>query len=284
MSRKELLIAGLLLAVAVVGGASIPRLLASPATSLGIALGPGPGHSVVQAPTIIKQPPVVRRHASSPVSGASAVSLAPVASATAQPTPTSGAAHPKHAASPPEAPAPVPTAPSPAPYPAQPPAATKRNPSSPTTPPGQAKTPPGQAKKSPGEETTPPGQAKTPPGQAKTPPGQAKAPPGHGPRAMHGRHDKPTVTPERQDLPGSGHGAPVPQQTPPHPVGSHHRRVGHLAPSSARPASPAPGGRPTARPEACEPRGKGGNRPATPPAPVTPPGHGQKGNGKGPRD
>ena len=283
MSRKELLIAGLLLAVAVVGGASIPRLLASPATSLGIALGPGPGRSVVQAPTITKQPPVVRRHASSPVSGGSAVSLAPVASATAQPTPTSGAATgPKHAASPPAEP-PVLTAPSPTPSPARPPAATQRNPSVPATPPGEAKTPPGQAKKSLGHETTPPGQAKTPPGQAKTPPGQAKTPPGHGPRAMHGRPNKPTVTPESQDLPGSGHGAPS-QQTPPHAVGSHHRRVGHLAASSARPASPAPRGRAKARPEAREPRGKGGNGPATPPAPVTPPGHAQNGNGKGPRD
>ena len=282
MSRKELLIAGLLLAVAVVGGASIPRLLASPATSLGIALGPGPGRSIVQAPTITKQPPVVRRQASSPVSGASAVSLTPVASATAQPTPASGAALPKHAASPPPEP-PVPTAPSPTPSPAQPPAATKRIPSAPATPPGQAKTPPGQAKKSPGDETMPPGQAKTPPGQAKIPPGQAKTPPGHDPRAMHGRHNEPTVTPERQDLPGSGHGAPS-QPTPPHALGPHHRRVGHLAPSSARAASPAPGGRPKARPEAREPRGKGGNGPATPPAPVTPPGHAQNGNGKGPRD
>ena len=281
MSRKELLIAGLLLVVAVVGGASIPRLLASPATSLGIALGPGPGRSVVQAPTITKQPSVVRRQASSPVSGASAVSLAPVASETAQSTPAASAAHPKHAASPPPEPT-VPTAPSPTPSPAQPPAAIKR-PSAPATPPGQGKTPPGQAKKSLEHETAPPGLAKTPPGQAKTPPGQAKTPPGHGPRAIHGRHNKPTVTPERQDLPGSGHGAPV-SQTPPHALGSHHRRVGHLAPSSTRPASPAPGGRPKARPEAREPGGKGGNRPAPPPAPVTPPGQGQKGNGKGPRN
>ena len=52
MSRKERLVAALLLAVAVAGGALIPRLLASPPTSLGIALGPGPSRSVVQAPAI----------------------------------------------------------------------------------------------------------------------------------------------------------------------------------------------------------------------------------------
>ena len=54
MSHKERLIAGLLLAIAVAGGAVIPRLLAAPATSLGIALGPGPSRSVVRAPAIPK--------------------------------------------------------------------------------------------------------------------------------------------------------------------------------------------------------------------------------------
>ena len=42
MSWKERLVAALLLAIAVGGGALIPRLLASPATPLGIALGAGP--------------------------------------------------------------------------------------------------------------------------------------------------------------------------------------------------------------------------------------------------
>ena len=278
MSRKELLIAGLLLVVAVVGGAVIPRLLASPVTSLGIVLGPGPGSSVVQAPTITKQPRMARQHASSPLSRASAVSAAPAA---VHPTRSSGVARPKHATVRPPA-SPVTTAPPPTPSPAQPPTAAKRNPPTLATPPGQAKTPPGQAKTSPGHEKTPPGQAKTPPGQEKTPPGHAKTPPGHGPRALRGRHAGPTVTPERPYLPGSGHGRSVPQ-TPPHAVGSHHRRVGHLAPSSARPASPAPRGRPKARPEAREPRGKGSHGPP-PPSPVTPD-QGQKGNGngKGPR-
>src|SRR5206468_1855081 len=52
MSRKERLVAALLLAIAVAGGALIPRLLASAPNSLGIALGPGPSRSVVQAPAI----------------------------------------------------------------------------------------------------------------------------------------------------------------------------------------------------------------------------------------
>ena len=56
MSRKERVIAALLLAVAVIGGALIPRLLASPSAPLGIALGPGPGRSVVQAPALPKAP------------------------------------------------------------------------------------------------------------------------------------------------------------------------------------------------------------------------------------
>ena len=72
MSRKERVIAGLLLVVAVAGGALIPRLLASPATPFGIALGPGPGPSVVQAPAASPKQPhhSVSQPATSPTAGA----------------------------------------------------------------------------------------------------------------------------------------------------------------------------------------------------------------------
>ena len=54
MSRKERIVAALLLAIAVAGGAVIPRLLTSPAAPRGVALGPTPGRSVVHAPAIPK--------------------------------------------------------------------------------------------------------------------------------------------------------------------------------------------------------------------------------------
>ena len=66
MSRKERAIAALLLAVAVIGGALIPRLLASPSAPLGIALGPGPGRSVVQAPALPKPAPRTGSRAAPP--------------------------------------------------------------------------------------------------------------------------------------------------------------------------------------------------------------------------
>ena len=72
MSGKERLVAALLLAIAVAGGALIPRLLASPPTSLGIALGPGPSRTVVQAPAIPRE-----RHRT--VSPPSRVAAAPIA-------------------------------------------------------------------------------------------------------------------------------------------------------------------------------------------------------------
>jgi hypothetical protein len=73
MSRKERMIAGLLLAVAVAGGALIPRLLASSAIPLGIALGPGPVHSVVQAPTITE----ARHHAAPQAAATPSVAAVP---------------------------------------------------------------------------------------------------------------------------------------------------------------------------------------------------------------
>jgi len=74
MSRKERVIAGLLLAVAVAGGALFPRLLSAPASHLGLAFAPGPGRSVVRI-AAIPQPP---RRTPSPL-------VAPPAEATATP-------------------------------------------------------------------------------------------------------------------------------------------------------------------------------------------------------
>src|SRR5262245_55386602 len=93
MSRKELLIAGLLLAVAVVGGAVIPRLLASPAAPLGIALGPGPGRSVVQATTIsTAHHHAASGHTDSVLSRASATPVTQVVQAAVRPSSTANVA------------------------------------------------------------------------------------------------------------------------------------------------------------------------------------------------
>src|SRR5215831_14995362 len=105
MSRKELLIAALLLAVAVVGGAVIPRLLASSAAPLGIALGPGPSRSVVQAPTIsATHHHGASRHTGAVLSRVSSTPVTPVAQAAVQSSSTSSVAHPKHVAAPPAVP------------------------------------------------------------------------------------------------------------------------------------------------------------------------------------
>jgi hypothetical protein len=253
MSRKELLIAGLLLAVAIVGGASIPRLLASPAAPFGMALGPGPGRSVVQTPTVSAAHTHAASAPSSLVSGTSAGAGAPVARANVKPPAAESVAQPKQAT-------PVTTAPPPVTTPTPPPAAAGRNPTPPVTPPGQAKTPPGQAKKLQGQEMAPPGQLKTPRGQQKTPPGHQTTPPGHLPRVSRG---KPTVTRGSKDLPGSAHGRPVPQ-APPHAVGHHDRGVGHLSAAPSRPAAADRHSRAKARPETRGSRGKGGHDPAAP--------------------
>src|SRR6266480_4092433 len=93
MSGKESLVAALLLAIAVAGGALIPRLLASPPTSLGIALGPGPSRSVVQAPAIPRERHhAAARHAISPPSRAVAAPIAPVVPITVHPKPSAGVA------------------------------------------------------------------------------------------------------------------------------------------------------------------------------------------------
>src|SRR5215469_10668315 len=54
MSGTERWIAAMLLAVAVTGGALIPRLLSEPSGPLGVAVAPSPIRSVVQAPAAPK--------------------------------------------------------------------------------------------------------------------------------------------------------------------------------------------------------------------------------------
>jgi hypothetical protein len=239
MSRKERLIAGLLLAIAVAGGAVIPRLLAAPATPLGIALGPGPSHTVVQAPAIPKPSRGVAspRHATPPAR--QVVPTVPVTPAAPQPTSSSNAVHPQHAPAPAPAPAATPH-PAPAPPPASPAAASR--------PP--AAVPPAHGLQ---------GRAETAPGHEKTPPGLAKPHPDPEQRSEH-----------RGDL-GSGHGQ-APQASS-HTVGHHRGHVGHLAPPPAGPAPPAHEGSSKARPEARGPRGKDSHGPP----PQVAHGHGQHG-------
>src|SRR3954471_22477097 len=155
MSRKERLVAALLLAIAVAGGALIPRLLASPPTSLGIALGPGPGRSVVQAPAIPRERHrAAPRHTISPPSRVVAAPIAPVVPITVHPKPSGGLAQPQHAPAPAPATPTTTTQPSPTPVtPAPSPAAA--------SPAGVVEGPPGQ------EKATPPGHENTPPGHEK---------------------------------------------------------------------------------------------------------------------
>jgi hypothetical protein len=256
MSRKERVLAGLLLAIAVAGGALIPRLLASPLNPLGIALGAGPGRSVVQAPAISTAPH--RRPPSPRTSSTSSAGSVQVNQVIARTTPASAAAPVKHTAPPPSsgptpAPSPAPT-PTPAPSPAPPP-----------TPPPVVihatavvvhSTPPGQAKKGLIQKRTPPGQEKkieadhedaTP--SAQVPTTAAKTHGSHGQRK--GAHN----------LEGSGNGRPA-SQAPSHPVGPGHRRVGHLATPPQAAAAAAHQARPKARPQDRGPRGDGGAQPS----------------------
>jgi hypothetical protein len=213
MSGKERAIAAFLLAIAVGGGALIPRLLSAAPKPLGIALGPGPAApSVVRAPAIPRAP----HHAA--------------------PTPTRVA--------PPAEPAPQSIARitvKPAPKPVAPRSASTPRPASPTTsspPPPPLPPPPSTA------TTTPTPQALSP---ASTRPGNGQGdknhvhtgPPGHAPEAAG----------KSSDLRGSGHGKGHAQASS-HTVGPHDRGVGHLAtpPSAAAPGAHAAG--PKARPDA----------------------------------
>jgi hypothetical protein len=270
MSRKERVIAGLLLVVAVGGGALIPRLLATSATPLGIALGRGPTPGVVQAPTIPKAIQHTAGRTTSPPPAAVAAPITPVAPIVVRPTPAAGVRRPQPPSATPTTPpaATVPPSPAPSLPPTQPPAAADRQPPSSVTPPGQAKTPPGQAKKLRkfGE---------TPPGHVKTPPGHTKMPPAPGPPSPAETGAKAGWRNAARDLPGSWHGRSV-SQAPSYPVGAHHRSVGHLASPAARPAPATRASSPQARSQDRGRRGQGSERPSPPP--VTH-GHGHNGNG-----
>ncbi|HKU56599.1 MAG TPA: hypothetical protein VJP41_06225 [Gaiellaceae bacterium] len=290
MSRKERVVAALLLAIAVAGGALIPRLLASPLNPLGIALGPGPGRSVVQAPAISSPPahhtPVT--HPTSSAAGPSVVSLTPVGSTT-KPTPHTAPVH--------HAPAPRSPVPSPAPAPSPTPSPTPPTPPAPAPPPTPVVTHITAGLRhgtGPGHKNVVPGPAKTPPGHDKIPPGQAKkiqagndgpeapaaaATPGGEPAVAHGRRKG------SPDLEGSSHGRPVSQASP-DAVGARHRGVGHLAPPAKAAAQAAHQAGPQARPQGGGPGSVGSPQPAPVAQPASGNGNGQghgngQGNGKG---
>ena len=253
MSGKERVVAAFLLAIAVAGGALIPRLLgAAPSAPLGVALGPGPARSVVEAPPIPKPPRrIPTRSNPSPRTRLQPSPVAPIASG-----PTV-----RHASAPPTKPATRPT---------PPPSST---PSPPPTPPPPPPPPP------PTTTPTPP-PALLPP--VDTRPGHGYGDKNHVHTGPPGRSARPAtpVEPARRshgrDLEGSGHGPS--QQVPSHTVGAHHRRVGRVAPASPAPAAHAHEAREKARPQGRGPRGEGGHGP--PPQAVAE-GHGPQGHGNG---
>src|SRR5215471_14009704 len=121
MKGLERAIAALLLAVAVAGGALIPRLLSVPARPLGVPLGPGPSRVVVQAPAITK----ARRQATPSHKPQPAATVPPAASAApggpvvAQPSPEAvPTSKPQHRS---PRPSPPPTKSPPPPPPPKPP-------------------------------------------------------------------------------------------------------------------------------------------------------------------
>ena len=242
MSGKERVIAALLLAIAVAGGAVIPRLLgAAPSAPLGIALGPGPSRSVVQAPSIPKPPSHGSARPNS--SPQNAVRPSPVVSSVPAPTtPQSSTPSTK-----------PPTHPSPPPYSPPPPSPPPPSPPPPTTTPTQ---PPALMPQAP----TRPGHGYGDKNHTHT------GPPGHADRPATAT--KPTRRSHGADVPGSEHGRPS-TQAPSHPVGHHHRRVGRVAPPASGAAAHAHEARPEARTKARGPRGKG-RRGTHPPQQVTP--------------
>ena len=211
MSRIERGIAALLLAIAVAGGAFIPRLLSEPAGPLGVALAPaGPERIVVQAPAIPKPPrPAIHpTFVASPPAGVTPSRFAPAA------------------ASPPAANQ----------RSASPPAPTKQ---SPTPPPATLPTTPTLATDL---ATSPNG---TRPGNGFGDKNHVHTgPPGHASEPA-----QPEPAQSGSDLRGSGHGRPV-QQATSHPVGTHGRGVGHLAKTPPAAAAAAHAARPQARPQA----------------------------------
>ncbi len=226
MSRKERVVAALLLAIAVAGGALIPRLLASPPTPLGIALGPGPGRSVVQAPTHparAARARLPRAHDLAAFSSCVAAPVAPVAPSHRAPEAERGRRAAEHA---------------PAPSPAPPPRRLRR-PDPATPPPLPAAALPAGAVEAALAGSRERSRRRARRSARRPEPREHAA----GPRARHaaratqntppGHESAARDLPEpraRHDLPGSGHGSQVPQ-APPHPVGPHHRGLGHLAAS-----------------------------------------------------
>ena len=261
MSGKERVIAALLLAVAVAGGALIPRLLASPSAPLGIALGPESGRSVVQAPAIPK--PSRHNSSRSNPSSRTAVRLSPVA----QSVPASVGHHGSGpSVKPPANPSPPPSPPS-TPPPSSPPPSSPPPSTPPPSPPPPTTTP------SPPPALMPP--TATRPGHGYGDKNHTHTgPPGHADPPAHAT--KPVRRSHGADLPGSGHGRKAPQAAP-HAVGHHHRRVGRVAPAASGAAAHAHEARPKTRPKARGPRGKG-RRGAHPPQQVTH-GHGSHGHG-----
>src|SRR5262249_39946032 len=175
---------------AVGGGALIPRLLSSTPRPLGIALGPGPGRSVVQAPAIRTAP---RHVAPAPTHVAPPAEPAPqsIARVTVKPAPKRSAVPPRHASTPPPAP-PATSSPAPATSPAPAPTTTA------------SQSPPALSPAS-----TRPGNGNGDTNHVHT------GPPGHVPDAAG----------QSSDLRGSGHGKGHAQASS-HTVGSHNRGVG----------------------------------------------------------
>jgi hypothetical protein len=241
MSGKERVIAAVLLAVAVAGGASIPRLLSSPPGALSVALGPGPSRSVVQAPAIPNAPD---RKA------------------------------PAHVARPPQ---PVATLPAPVVRPAPKPRPVPAKHVSPPPPPTTAALTPPPTPTPPTTTTTAPPPPVAP---LSIRPGHGYGDKNHthtGPRSLAGV--SPAAKPGRRshggDLEGSEHGRSL-SQTPSDTVGPRHRGLGHLAATSPAAAPPAHEAGPKARPEAGGPGSQGG---AVPP-PAVAPDPGDQGQGK----
>ena len=117
MRRTERVVAALIFAVALAGGALIPRLLSVPALSLGVPLGLGPSSVGVQVLAI----PRARRQATHPqgapasAKAAPAASAAPVAPVVAQPAPSAVPAPKPRQHRPPSPPPPSPPPPPPPP-------------------------------------------------------------------------------------------------------------------------------------------------------------------------
>ena len=237
MSGKERAIAAFLLAIAVGGGALIPRLLSAAPKPLGIALGRGPRPSVVEAPAIPKAPRHVAPAGTRVAPPASEPSPQSIARVTVNPTPKPSPAPPPHTSPPPLAP---PTTSPPPPPPPPPPTTVPETPralSKPSTRPGN-----GYGDKN----------------HVHT------GPPGHAPAAAG----------QGSDLRGSGHGKGHAQVSS-HPVGSHDRGVGHLATTSPA-ATPRPHeAGPKARPDAGNQGSQGSAPQAVAPSPSQGNGNGQ---------